>query len=215
MTGVQTCALPISTLVLGHHPVTLEATLINVNAVRFDLDPQQAMRLEQRYAQTPGVFLHHAGHTHRTKRTASPTATDVVFQEVSATKEYPGGFTLLRVFTGGYALNYYKTRSDLAREWTERTRQEYLSGYPGYVLGTTSDRNHVVTRDMSGLRKPSAPVPATTPPRHHVTRGGTPTMTKPGGSLAATGLRDAAPVAAAGLLVAAAAVQRARKAPPT
>src|SRR5205807_857717 len=57
------------TLVMGHHPVTVEATMTTVTPVRFDMDPQQAMRLEQLYAGTPGVFLHQAGHTHRNKRT--------------------------------------------------------------------------------------------------------------------------------------------------
>ena len=33
-------------------------------------------------------------------------------QEVGAVKEYPGGFTLLRIHSGGYALNFYKTRGE-------------------------------------------------------------------------------------------------------
>ncbi|HVU74466.1 MAG TPA: metallophosphoesterase [Mycobacteriales bacterium] len=203
----------VPTLVFGHHPITLESTLVNVNAVRFDLQPQQALRVEQQYAKTPGVFLHHAGHTHRTKRTVGTTATDVVFQEVSSTKEYPGGFTMLRVFTGGYALNYYKTRSDLAREWSERTRQEDFTAYPYYVLGTTSDRNHVVKRDLSGLRKPSTPATSTsmtsTPPRRHRgAGGGAPAVSEPGGALAATGLPAAAALAAGGLAAAGALLTR-------
>ena len=114
------------TLVLGHHPVTVEASLTTtIPPVTFDMDPQQAARLESLYAASPGVFLHHAGHTHRNKRTLSTTATEVVFQEVAAVKEYPGGFHLLRVFTGGYALNFYKFRDTLAQEWSERSRQEY------------------------------------------------------------------------------------------
>jgi hypothetical protein len=104
------------------------------------------------YAATPGVFLHHAGHTHRNKRTLSTTAPDVVFQEVAAVKEYPGGFHLLRVFTGGYALNFYKFRDTLAQEWSERSRQEYGGLAPFYVFGGVADRNSVVARDFSGLR---------------------------------------------------------------
>ena len=140
------------TLVLGHHPVTIEASVTSIPPVTFDMDPQQAARLESLYAASPGVFLHHAGHTHRNKRTRSTTATDVVFQEVAAVKEYPGGFHLLRVFTGGYALNYYKFRDALAQEWSERSRQEYGGLAPFYVFGNVADRNSVVARDFSDLR---------------------------------------------------------------
>ena len=139
-------------LIIGHHPVTLESTLVNAAPVRFDMDPQQASELEALFAATPGVFLHHAGHTHRNKQTLAPSAPGVVFQEVSAVKEYPGGFTLLRVHTGGYALNFYKFKSPLAQEWSERSRPEYLGLAPFYVFGNVTDRNSVVARDFSGLR---------------------------------------------------------------
>lgn len=144
------------TLVFGHHPVTLEATLTTTEPIIFDLQPQQAMQLEQLYAATPGVFLHHAGHTHRNKRTISPTASNVVFQEVAAVKEYPGGFHLLRVFTGGYALNFYKFRNALAQEWSERSRPEYGGLAPFYTFGNHADRNSVVVRDFSGLQAATA-----------------------------------------------------------
>jgi hypothetical protein len=140
------------TLVLGHHPVTVESTLTTIPPVTFDMDPAQAARLEALYARSPGVFLHHAGHTHRNKRTTSTAANGVVFQEVAAVKEYPGGFHLLRVFTGGYALNFYKFRDTLAQEWSERSRQEYGGLAPFYVFGNVADRNSVVTRDFSDLR---------------------------------------------------------------
>ena len=143
-------------LLVTYHPVTLESDLTTVGKpLGFDLDPQQAMKLEQLYAANPGVFLHHAGHTHRNKRTESTTAKGVVFQEVAAVKEYPGGFHLLRVFTGGYALNFYKFRPSLAQEWSERSRPEYGGLSPFYVFGNAADRNSVVIRDLSGLE--SAP----------------------------------------------------------
>ena len=83
-----------------------------------------------------GVEPERAGHTHRNKRTQSTTANGVVFQEVAAVKEYPGGFHLLRVFNGGYALNFYKFKAPLAQEWSERSRPEYGGLSPFYVLGS-------------------------------------------------------------------------------
>ena len=140
------------TLVFGHHPVTLEASITTVRPLIFDLDPQQAVQLEALYADSPGVFLQHSGHTHRNKLTRSPSASNVAFQEVGAVKEYPGGFTLLRVHTGGYATNFYKFRDPLAQEWSERSRPEYGGLAPFYVFGDIVDRNSVAARDFSDLR---------------------------------------------------------------
>jgi 3',5'-cyclic-AMP phosphodiesterase len=103
------------------------------------------------------VFFHHSGHTHRNKRTflldgtQSPVQS-VEFLEVGATKEYPGGYSLLRLYTGGYMVSYYKNRTDLARAWSQRSRHEYYTLYPHYMLGTIADRNHSVGVDLSGLR---------------------------------------------------------------
>ncbi|MGF7239441.1 MAG: fibronectin type III domain-containing protein [Frankia sp.] len=140
------------TLVFGHHPLVVTGSPFP-SGPGSALDAAQASALLASYAATPGVFLHHAGHTHRNRRTVSPTAPGVVLQEVAATKEYPGGFSLLRVHTGGYALNFYKSRSDGCREWSERSRQEIVGLWPQFALGSrVTDRNSMVRRDLSGLR---------------------------------------------------------------
>jgi hypothetical protein len=139
------------TIVFGHHPVSVESGATAVAPLTSDLDLQQGRELEALYASTPGVFLHHAGHTHRNKRTVSAAAPGVVFQEVGAVKEYPGGFHLLRVHTGGYALNFYKFHDAEAQEWSERSRPEYGGLAPFYSLGNLADRNSVMRRDFSGL----------------------------------------------------------------
>jgi 3',5'-cyclic-AMP phosphodiesterase len=116
-----------------------------------------AVTLQRLYERTPGVFFHHSGHTHRNKRTflldenQSPIQS-IEFLEVGATKEYPGGYSLLRLYTGGYMVSYYKNRTPLARAWAQRSRHEYYSLYPHYMLGTIADRNHSVSIDLSGLR---------------------------------------------------------------
>ncbi|MDL4814853.1 purple acid phosphatase family protein [Actinomadura opuntiae] len=142
------------TLVFGHHPLFTENDPLSVTGAH-SLDAGQSLRILGAYARTPGVFLHHAGHTHRNQRSVFPLAPRVVQQEVGAVKEYPGGFTLLRVHTGGYALNFYKTRSPEARAWSERSRQELSGLWPQLSLGNrVTDRNSVVTRDLSGLQPP-------------------------------------------------------------
>ena len=140
------------TLVFGHHPLVVENSPFPVTPSS-SLDAMQAATILQDYSNNPGLFLHHAGHTHRNKRTVSPVAPGVTHQEIAAGKEYPGGFSLLRLYTGGYALNFYKTRSDFAREWSERSRQQISGAWPQFALGSSvQDRNTVVKRDLSNLR---------------------------------------------------------------
>jgi 3',5'-cyclic AMP phosphodiesterase CpdA len=139
------------TLVFGHHPVTGHATATAIDGPAAGLNRGVAARLEALYATAPGVFLHHSGHTHRNLRTASPAASGVEFLEVAATKEYPGGFALLSVYQGGYMVNFYKSSTDLARQWSQVSSWQYLGLFPAYALGTTADRNHVVHRDFSAL----------------------------------------------------------------
>lgn len=139
------------TLAFGHHPVTFESAISNPGGPGFVLDRSNSQELQQLYASAPGVFLHHSGHTHRNRRTQPDVAMPVEFIEVGAVKEYPGGYSLLRLYEGGYMLNFYKTRSDLARRWSTRTRGEFYGLFPDYALGTLADRNHVVARDLSGL----------------------------------------------------------------
>jgi 3',5'-cyclic AMP phosphodiesterase CpdA len=144
------------TIVFGHHPLFVEASPLAASGGQ-SLEAGQALTILGTYARTPGVFLHHAGHTHRNRRSVFAPAPAVTQQEVSAVKEYPGGFSLLRIHTGGYALNYYKTRSDPAREWSERTRQELGGLWPQLSFGARiADRNSVVARDLSGLTAATA-----------------------------------------------------------
>jgi Icc protein len=193
------------TLVFGHHPVTIEESVVNLEPVVFDLQPQQALQLTDLYGKAPGVFLHHAGHSHRNYRAAQGNATNVTFQEVGATKEYPGGFSLLRVHEGGFAVNFYKTRSALAREWSERTRQEDFGGAPFYTFGSIGDRNYVRSVDLSGITAPGSSQAGSTaagPPSSDVDAGagpGGPSTSATGsrGELAFTGLPDVALPAAA------------------
>jgi 3',5'-cyclic-AMP phosphodiesterase len=144
------------TLLFGHHPVTYESAATTEAGPSFDIDRPTAIALQRLYGRTPGVFFHHSGHTHRNKRTflldgQQNPINSVEFLEVGATKEYPGGYSLLRLYTGGYMVSYYKNRTPLALAWAQRSRGEYYSLYPHYMLGTIADRNHTVTRDLSGL----------------------------------------------------------------
>jgi hypothetical protein len=140
------------TMVFGHHPLVVQESPFPITPSN-TLDAAQAATILHDYSQSPGLFLHHAGHTHRNHRTISPLAPRVTLQEIAAGKEYPGGFSLLRLHTHGYALNFHKSSSDLARRWSERSRQEISGFWPQFALGNNvSDRNTVVEHDLTDLR---------------------------------------------------------------
>jgi hypothetical protein len=139
------------TLVFGHHPLTVRDSVFPVTRGQC-LERRQARALLDAYAQAPGVFLHHAGHTHRNKRTVLARAPHVTQQEVAAAKEYPGGFTLLRIHSGGYALNHYKADAPAARQWNERSRRVAAGLWPHHALGrSVTDRNSMAPHDLSGV----------------------------------------------------------------
>lgn len=139
------------TLVFGHHPVTAESGLTNTAGPGFVLNSADSTELQALYGRAPGVFLQHSGHTHRNRRTQPDAPIAVEFLEVAAVKEYPGGYSLLRLYEGGYMVNFYKTRTPDARRWSGTTRGQYFGLSPNYTFGSTADRNHVVLRDFSGL----------------------------------------------------------------
>ncbi|MDW4905671.1 metallophosphoesterase family protein [Streptomyces sp. ADMS] len=140
------------TIVFGHHPLTTRDSVFPMGRGQ-RLDRAQAREIVDSYSASPGVFLHHAGHTHRNKRTVLTSAPHVTQQEVSAVKDYPGGFCLLRIHTGGYALNYYKNSSVPARAWVERSRLTAGGLWPHHALGrSVTDRNSMRLHDLSGVR---------------------------------------------------------------
>ncbi|MFJ2829819.1 metallophosphoesterase [Streptomyces sp. NPDC087263] len=143
------------TVVFGHHPLTVRDSVFPVTRGQ-QLGRRQARAVLDAYADAPGVFLHHAGHTHRNKRTVLPQAPHVTLQEVSAVKDYPGGFCLLRIHSGGFALNHYKSSSTAAREWGERSRRVAAGLWPHHALGrSVADRNSVTAHDLSGVTRPA------------------------------------------------------------
>jgi 3',5'-cyclic AMP phosphodiesterase CpdA len=161
------------TVVFGHHPLTVRDSVFPVTGGQ-RLNRRQARSILDAYAGAPGVFLHHAGHTHRNKRTVLPQAPHVTMQEVSAVKEYPGGFSLLRIHSGGFALNHYKTSGAQARAWGERSRGMAAGLWPHHALGrSVGDRNSMTAHDLSGIVRP-APLPAPRTAFHDTARGPSP-----------------------------------------
>lgn len=137
------------TIFLAHHPITTEAAITHPGGPTFILNAVDARRLQQVLNDAPGVFFAGAGHTHRVKCTRGDIGAAVVYLETGACKAYPGGYTLLHIYTGGYQVNFHRVSSPMALSWTARARWAIWGSEPEALIGQVSDRNYVVSRQIA------------------------------------------------------------------
>ncbi|MBV7295915.1 hypothetical protein KRX51_08335 [Corynebacterium sp. TAE3-ERU12] len=131
--------------------MTAQAAFNNAAGPAFTLDLGDSAKLQRVLDDAPGVFLMVAGHTHRCKRTGGDAATTVDFVETAACKDYPGGYTLVHLYTGGYQVNFYRVDKQECLEWAARARWASFGFQPELTLGSLSDRSYVVPCDLSAL----------------------------------------------------------------
>ena len=115
------------------------------------LDVQDARLFRELLGKHDNVAGVYAGHTHRNNFSTNTETGAVPYFEGGAVKEYPGGYTVVRMFERGYMVNFWKTSSADCRAWSERTRGEYLGLGPDYQLGALADRNW--TYDVDARRR--------------------------------------------------------------
>ena len=140
-----------ATIPLFHHPASATASLSGTPPITDGLDYQDALKFRQLLSGHDNVAGVYAGHTHRNNFSTNVETGSVPYFEGGAVKEYPGGYTVVRLFEGGYMANFYKTSSAEARAWSERSRGEYLGFAPSYQLGSLADRNW--TYDVDARRR--------------------------------------------------------------
>jgi hypothetical protein len=129
------------TIPLFHHPASLTASLSGVPPVDDGLDVADAQKFRELLGKHDNVAGVYAGHTHRNNFSTNAETGTVPYFEGGAVKEYPGGYTVVRMFEGGYMVNFWKSSTPEARAWSERSRGEYLGLAPDYQLGSLQDRN--------------------------------------------------------------------------
>lgn len=145
------------TLSFGHHPVTQDAVKSWPGGQTFMLRRSDRLRLQRLHRSAPGVFLHFAGHTHRMRREQPDTmGAHTAYLENAAVAAYPGGYSLLHLYEGGYLVNFWRTSAPEALAWTYRSRWQMMGFGPHLTLGKTEDRNHVGYVDLSGLTPTNA-----------------------------------------------------------
>lgn len=140
-----------ATIPLFHHPASLTASATGLPPLANGLDRDDALafrRLLAKHDNAAGVY---AGHTHRNNLSRNVETGRLPYFEGGAVKEYPGGYTVVRLFERGYMVNFHKTRDPDARAWSERSRGEYFGLAPSYLLGGLGERNW--TYDVDARRR--------------------------------------------------------------
>jgi 3',5'-cyclic AMP phosphodiesterase CpdA len=145
-----------ATIPLFHHPVADLALLAGVPPGLVGLSPADAARFRELVSRYDNVAAVYNGHTHRNYRTVATDTGNVPYFEGGAVKEYPGGYTTVRLHEGGFMVNFWKTKDPKARAWSELSRGEYLGLYPYYTLGSFEDRNWVHAFDARATSREMA-----------------------------------------------------------
>jgi 3',5'-cyclic-AMP phosphodiesterase len=148
------------TFIFFHHPVSEYGDAYEAQPITFGVPPYRGgtefLRLMAEYPKVVGVFN---AHTHRNFVSYSPwTGARLPYIESGASKEYPGGYSIVSVYTGGYTRTYHRPRDcAFCREWTHTTRSEYLTLFPYYTLGTLDSRNFTHVYDCDVPTPPPSP----------------------------------------------------------
>lgn len=107
--------------------------------------PAHAARLAgmfRSHGRIAGVF---AGHLHRNHVGYWPEQTgNMPYVETASTKEYPCGYSMTRVFTGGYMHTYHVSPDPRSLEWSAMSQDAYARLGLQSKAGSVAERNFVV-----------------------------------------------------------------------
>lgn len=97
------------------------------------------LRIIDRHPNVAGVFY---GHTHANKRIIRKSCGKVVpFVETAATMDYPGGYNIYDVYSGGYIQTCIRPHEARSCKWYELCEKAYFGLASSGLFGKLSDRN--------------------------------------------------------------------------
>ncbi len=133
-------------LVFAHHPLA--------DAARdgFGLAAEDSDALAAVVVRRPALTGYFAGHTHRNRVRRLAATGRFPWVEVSATKDFPGGWAEYRVFEGGVLQVFHRIAAPEALGWSERTRAMFGGLYPAWSFGSLADRCFAVWPRAAGGR---------------------------------------------------------------
>jgi 3',5'-cyclic AMP phosphodiesterase CpdA len=153
-TSAELAAHPKSrTFILTHEPAGVysnDTTLIP----DFGMHPSNGGSwLHDIVTANPQVTATIAGHTHRNLLGYDDATGRTPWLEVGANKEYASGFSVLRIYEGGFVREYHRTDcapgDDFCREWTSLTRAQQFGKQFSYMLGQLHARAFTFVDDCN------------------------------------------------------------------
>lgn len=141
-----------ATVVVLHHPPGDRTGLPSVPPGALTVARGDAARFRDVVARHDNVAAVVSGHTHRARVRLASGCGGVPFVEVPSVKEYPSGWTELRVFSGGLLGSFRTVADPLARAWAERTRRAAFGRWAHYARGRLGDRSWSVDYGLQGVR---------------------------------------------------------------
>jgi len=153
-------------IVAFHHPIALASTATAVPPVVFGVDPakggRDALAIIAAFDHV-ALVLH--GHTHRNYVAYDErSGTRIPFVELGATKEYPGGLSLLRFHRDGVVRTFHRMDEPFCREWVTTSARQVFGRQPEYTRGPLSARAFVRPYDPRLAQpEPSLPTPVDVP----------------------------------------------------
>ncbi|HEX2030735.1 MAG TPA: metallophosphoesterase family protein [Actinomycetota bacterium] len=129
-------------VIFFHHPVSEWSTTLAIPPAVFGVNQQDAQEFLRTIAPYDVRLVINA-HTHRNWISYSPWTGRMPILEVGPSKEYPGGYSMIRVYEGGFLRTFHRLGCGFCRRWIETTRWQYLGQYPHYTTGSLRDRNFV------------------------------------------------------------------------
>lgn len=82
-----------------------------------------------------------AGHSHRAAVLTERKTGALPYVETPATKEYPMGYTLYKVYEGGFTQTFHRASCEECLAWSSISRGEYFGYAPYLQLGMVAERN--------------------------------------------------------------------------
>ncbi|MEA2167393.1 MAG: 3,5-cyclic-AMP phosphodiesterase [Solirubrobacteraceae bacterium] len=131
------------TFIAFHHPVSEYADLFEAEPIIFGVPPNAGgTAFLHTVAENPQIVGVFGAHTHRNFNSYGGEAgVRTPFVENGTAKEYPGGYSVVSLYEGGYTRSFFRTGCAFCREWTQTTTGEYFGLAPQYVLGSLGTRN--------------------------------------------------------------------------
>ena len=132
-------------IVAFHHHITPQANASHPPPLLFGVHLDQGgLECLNVLAKHDNVRLVLHGHTHRNYLTYdAQSAPRIPFLENGATKEYPGGYAIVKIHEDAIVRTFHRMTADFCREWIQTSAGQIYGLQPQYTRGSLASRAFV------------------------------------------------------------------------